>query len=92
MTPADVAKLVDGYKVILLAATVFVQPRDAADADRFRKLGAHVTETPVRGGVAREAHLPGLLDEPTETDDDGKLLDNRAEVLRSYFREQLGLA
>jgi hypothetical protein len=90
MTPAEVAAAVEGYRVLRHRGHVFVQPRTAAEVKRLEQLGATVTSSTVYGQTYHEVHLTTMLDEPTETDDDGNLIDNRAEVLLSYFRERDG--
>jgi hypothetical protein len=86
----EVAKAVAGYRVIRHRGTVFVQPRDADEAERLHALGASVSEYHVLGQIVREARLYPMLDEPTEVDEDGNVIDNRETILLDYFRERDG--
>lgn len=90
MTPDEVAAAVEGYRVIRHHGQCFVQPRSDDEADRLRKLGARVSTDLVHGLVVREAMLAPMLDEPTENDDDGRIIDNRATIMLDYFRERDG--
>lgn len=90
MTLAELDALVAGYRVIRHVGRCFVQVRSSDEVEAFRARGAGVRDARILGLPLWEVTLDGMLDEQTETTDEGDVIDLRPAVCLAYFRERDG--
>jgi hypothetical protein len=90
VSPEEVAALVAGRRIARHRGSVFFTTYSQAEAREWKERGAGVQDGTSGHCWFAEIHLPRLLDEPTERDEDGNLIDNRAEILLAFFRERDG--
>ena len=90
MTLKELEQLIEGRRVIRAAGQVFIISRDPEEVARFRALGAVCRTDSLGSDYTAEIHLPELLDDPFETDDDGDPVDMRRPFLLEHFRERDG--
>lgn len=90
MTVEEVFQLVGDRPLACHAGAVFFTVYDAASAGEWEERGARVAWRDSHGGRFAEVHLAALLDPPTETDEEGSVIDNRAAILAAELVARRG--
>lgn len=90
MTPEEAGQLVAGHRIARHRGLCFFTTYSQAEAREWRERGARVRDETPDGRFCAEVYLHPLLAEPTEADEDGNVIANRAAIMLDSFRERDG--